>query len=170
MNINLLRTLSIWEFRLRRVLLGTERGLLIWDPRMTQSDKRSGWKNYSLNWESFKCHYRKAGIDSSTNTKWINKSNECQRWIQRTWLKYDLIITVHWPPMTLYNINRLKFGISAVDSIFYGDDKGCIHLVELSLNDLALRPIKSEEEDGFIINFLRFVKLWSRKNEFGQKM
>ena len=46
---------------------------------------------------------------------------------------------------------------SAVDSIFYGDDKGCIHLVELSLNDLALRPIKSEEEDGFIINFLRYV-------------
>ena len=66
--------------------------------------------------------------------------------------------------MTLYNINRLKFGISAVDSIFYGDDKGCIHLVELSLNDLALRPIKSEEEDGFIINFLRFVKLRIRQN------
>ena len=46
-----------------------------------------------------------------------------------------------------------------MDSIFYGDDKGCIHLVELSLNDLALRPIKSEEEDGFIINFLRSVKI-----------
>ena len=52
-----------------------------------------------------------------------------------------------------------------MDSIFYGDDKGCIHLVELSLNDLALRPIKSEEEDGFIINFLRFVKLRIRQNK-----
>jgi len=72
--------------------------------------------------------------------------------------------------MTSYNLNWIKFGYSAVDSIFYGDDKGCIHLVELSLNDLALRPIKSEEEDGFIINFLRFVKLWSRQNEVGQKM
>ena len=111
------------------------------------------------------CNFRKTGINSSTNTKWIDKSNECQRWIQRTWLKYDLIMTDHWPPMTLYNINRLKFGISAVDSIFYGDDKGCIHLVELSLNDLALRPIKSEEEDGFIINFLRFVKLRVRQNK-----
>ena len=57
-----------------------------------------------------------------------------------------------------------------MDSIFYGDDKGCIHLVELALNDLALRPIKSEEEDGFIINFLRFVKLWSRQNEVDQEM
>ena len=67
----------------------------------------------------------------------------------------DHLVTSIWPYMTSntadVNLN------SAVDSIFYGDDKGCIHLVELSLNDLALRPIKSEEEDGFIINFLRFV-------------
>ena len=52
-----------------------------------------------------------------------------------------------------------------MDSIFYGDDKGCIHLVELSLNDLALRPIKSEEEDGFIINFLRFVITFQNRTE-----
>ena len=67
----------------------------------------------------------------------------------------DHSVTSIWPYMTS-NTADLNLN-SAVDSIFYGDDKGCIHLVELSLNDLALRPIKSEEEDGFIINFLRYV-------------
>ena len=43
--------------------------------------------------------------------------------------------------------------------MYYGDDRGSVHVIELSTLDLNLRPIKIEQEEGFILNFININQL-----------